>query len=239
MLKKIIALLAFGVFSLPILADEVNVKQLIEEKLNTQVTSILKSPYLGLYEIYANGQIFYTDEKVTVILAGNLIDGKTMTNMTAERLQKLTAVNFSELPLELAIKQVRGNGKRIFASFEDPNCGFCKKLAKEIAQLDNVTIYTFLYPILSPDSLEKSNQIWCSKDREKTWNNWIVNGIPPSNEANCDTTAVQKSIAYGRKIDVKGTPTIFFANGDRVPGVIPLSELDTRLNNALGAKESK
>lgn len=107
-------------------------------------------------------------------MAGTLIDGATMKNVTAERLQKLAAIKFSELPLELAVKRVHGDGKRVLASFEDPNCGYCKKLAKEMAKLDNVTLYTFLYPILSPDSLVKSKQIWCAADKGKAWNDWML-----------------------------------------------------------------
>ena len=123
-------------------------------KLGNKVKSVTKSPYLNLYEVYADGQVFYTDEAITAILAGTLFDGQTMKNVTAERMQKLSAINFSDLPLELAVKQVRGNGKRVFATFEDPNCGYCKRLAKEMVKLDNVTIYTFLLPILSQDSLD-------------------------------------------------------------------------------------
>ena len=176
MLKKILPLALLAVLSVPASADEASVRKAIEGKLGSKVTSVSKSPYLGLYEVYIDGQILYTDEKLTAILAGTMIDGKTMKNVTAERMQKLTAIKFSELPLEFAVKQVRGDGSRVLASFEDPNCGFCKKLAKEMSQLENVTIYTFLYPILSSNSLEKSNQIWCSTDKAKAWNDWMQEG---------------------------------------------------------------
>jgi thiol:disulfide interchange protein DsbC len=164
------------------LADEASVKKAVETKLERPVTSVTKTPYLGLYEVYVDGQIVYTDEKVSALLLGALIDGKTMKNVTDERMQKLTAIKFSDLPLALAVKQVRGDGKRVFATFEDPNCGYCKKMAKDIAKLDNVTIYTFLYPILSPDSLEKSNQIWCAADKAKAWNDWMVDGKAPGRQ---------------------------------------------------------
>jgi thiol:disulfide interchange protein DsbC len=164
--RKLLPLALAATMSLPTLADEAAViKKAVETKLARTVTSVTKTPYLGLYEVYVDGQIVYTDEKVSALLVGSLIDGKTMKNVTDERMQKLTAIKFSDLPLALAVKQVRGDGKRVFATFEDPNCGYCKKLAKDLAKLDNVTIYTFLYPILSPDSLEKSNQIWCAADK--------------------------------------------------------------------------
>ena len=236
MLKKILSLAFATLFSLSALADEASVKKAIESKLGGKVASVTKSSYLNLYEVYAEGQIFYTDEKVTAILAGTLIDGKTMKNVTAERMQKLTAIKFSDLPLELAVKQVRGDGKRVLASFEDPNCGYCKRLAKDLVKLDNVTIYTFLYPILSPDSLEKSNQIWCSADKAKAWNDWMQDGKAPTGKGDCDVSAVQKTVELGRKLGVSGTPTIFFADGARVPGAVPLAQIEKRLEQAQSGK---
>ena len=236
MLKKLLPLALAATFSLTALADEASVKKAIEAKLGTKVSSVLKSPYLGLYEIYADGQILYTDEKLTAIIAGTLIDGKTMKNVTAERMQKLTAIKFSDLPIELAVKQVRGDGRRVLASFEDPNCGYCKKLAKDIAKLDNVTIYTFLLPILSPDSLQKSNQIWCSADKVKTWNDWMQNGQQPSGKGDCDTGAVQKTVELGQKLAITGTPTIFFADGERIPGAVPLAQIEKKLDQAASGK---
>jgi len=205
------------------------VKATIEAKLGTKVTSVTKTPYLGLYEVYADGQIVYTDEKVTTIIAGTLIDGATMKSYTAERMQKLTAINFSDLPLDLAVKQVRGDGSRVMVSFEDPNCGYCKKLAKDITKLDNVTIYTFLYPILSPDSLEKSNQIWCSTDKAKVWNEWMLEAKAPAGKSDCDVSAVQKSVELGRKLAINGTPTLIFTNGERIPGAVPLDLIEKKL----------
>ena len=231
MLKTLFSLALAIVFAHPALADEASVKKAIEAKIGGKVGSVTKTSYLGLYEIYADGQVFYTDEKVTVILAGSLIDGKTMKNVTAERMQKLSAINFSELPLDLAIKQVRGDGKRVFATFEDPNCGYCKRLAKDMVKLDNVTIYTFLMPILSPDSLEKSNRIWCSSDRAKAWVDWMVDGKVPAGKGDCDTSAVRKTVELGQKMAISGTPTLFFKDGTRVPGAVPLAQIEKKLDD--------
>jgi thiol:disulfide interchange protein DsbC len=229
MLKKMLPLALAAALSLPALADEAGIKKAVEAKIHGKVTSVTKTPYLGLYEVYADGQIIYTDDKVSALMIGALIDGKTMKNVTDERMQKLTAIKFSDLPLELAVKQVRGDGKRVFATFEDPNCGYCKKLAKEMVKLDNVTIYTFLYPILSPDSLEKSKQIWCAADKAKSWNDWMINGTAPTGKGDCDTSAVQKTVELGRKLAVNGTPTIVFTDGERVPGAVPLAKIEQKL----------
>ena len=229
MLKFLFSLATAFFFSLTASADEAAVQKAIEAKLGGKVKSVTKSPYLNLYEVYADGQIFYTDEAITAILAGTLIDGQTMKNVTAERMQKLSAIDFSDLPLELAVKQVRGTGKRVFASFEDPNCGYCKRLAKEMVKLDNVTIYTFLLPILSQDSLDKSKKIWCSTDKVKAWNDWMINGKAPAGKGDCDTKAITKVVELGQKLAISGTPTLFFTDGTRVPGAVPLAQIERKL----------
>ena len=237
MLKTLLSLALTASVSLSAIADEASVKKAIEAKLGgNKVTSVTKTPYLGLYEVYADGQIFYTDEKITAILAGSLIDGKSMKNVTSERMQKLSAISFSDLPLELAVKQVRGDGKRVLASFEDPNCGYCKRLAKEMVKLDNVTIYTFLFPILSPDSLEKSNRIWCSADKAKAWNDWMIDGKAPTGKGDCDTAPIQKTVELGQKLAVSGTPTIFFTDGTRVPGAVPIAQIEKKLDQPQNTK---
>lgn len=231
MYKKLLTLALAASFALPVLAQEASVKKAVESKLGVSVTSVSKSGYLGLYEVYFDGQIIYTDEKVSAIVAGNLIDTKTMTSVTEERMKKLNAIKFSDLPLNQAIKQVKGNGKRVVATFEDPNCGYCKRLAKDLSKLDNITIYTFLYPILSEDSIKKSRQIWCAADKAKAWNDWMVDGKAPTGKDDCDTTAIINNQEFGQKLRITGTPTIFFADGDRVPGALPIAKIEQKLNS--------
>ena len=230
MLKSLLPLAIAGLFVAPAHADEAEIKKAMEAKLGTKVESVTKSGYLGLYEIYADGSILYADEKMTAFIAGGqLIDGKTMRNLTEERMRKLTAIKFTDLPFDRAIKQVRGDGKRVLATFEDPNCGYCKRLAKDLQKLDNVTVYTFLYPILSEDSIRKSKQIWCSADRAKAWNDWMIEGRAPAGKDDCDTSAVAKNQDFGRRLSISGTPTMFFADGERVPGAIPLAKIEQKL----------
>lgn len=236
MLKKLLPAVLATTLCLPALADEASLKKAVEEKLGTKVSSIVPSSYLGLYEIYADGQIIYTDEAMTTFLAGTLIDAKTMKNVTAERMQKLAAINFADLPLKLAIKQVRGNGRNVLVSFEDPNCGYCKKLARDLAKLDNITLYTFLYPILSPDSLDKSNQIWCAADRAKAWNEWMLEGRALPSKRDCDVSAVKKTVELGHKLAITGTPTLFFADGERVPGAVPIAQIEKKFEQLAASK---
>ena len=211
-------------------ANEAAVRKSVEAWLGGKVDSVRKTNLLGLYEVQLGSEIYYTDEKVSLLFAGNIIDTKTRANLTQERLNKLSAIKFSDLPLELAIKQVRGDGKRVLATFEDPNCGYCKRLAKDLLKLDNVTIYVFLYPILSEDSLRKSKQIWCSADRAKAWNDWMVEGRAPTAKDDCDTAAITRNQEYGRRLGISGTPTMFFADGERVPGAMPLAKIEQKLS---------
>lgn len=233
MFAKLVSLLMALLFSAATLADEVEIRKGMEAKLGAKVESVAKSGYLGLYEVYADGNIFYTDEKMSAIMVGaQLIDAKTMKNVTDERMKKLTAIKFGDLPLDRAIKQVRGDGKRLLATFEDPNCGYCKRLAKDIAKLENVTVYTFLYPILSEDSVRKSKHIWCAADRAKAWNDWMIEGRAPAAKEDCDTAAIGKNQEFGRKLNITGTPTMFFIDGERVPGAMPLARIEQKLNQA-------
>jgi thiol:disulfide interchange protein DsbC len=216
-------------------ADDALIKKAVEEKLGGKVDAINKSGYLGLYEVFADGNIFYTDEKVSVIFAGNLIDTKNMQNVTQERLQKLSAIKFSDLPLDLAVKTVRGKGTRVFATFEDPNCGYCKRFAKDLQNVDDITVYTFLYPILSPDSEQKAKQIWCASDKTKAWLSWMIEGSTPTGDGKCNHPT-EKVKALGEKLRVSGTPTVFFSNGERVGGAIPAAQVDKRLKQIAEAK---
>ena len=230
MLKKLLPAMLGALLASTAIADEAVVKKNFESKFGAKAESVTKSGYLGLYEIYADGQILYSDEKGTAFIIGPLIDGKTMKNVTQERMNKLTAIKWSDLPLERAVKQVRGDGKRVLATFEDPNCGYCKRLAKDLQKLDNVTIYTFLLPILSQDSVDKSKAIWCATDRAKAWNDWMVEGRAPAGKDDCDISAITKNQEFGRRLSINGTPTIFFADGERVPGAVPLPKIEQKLS---------
>lgn len=229
MLKRIItsACLALLLAAGAAHADEAKVKQAVEAALGEKTEGVRKTNILGLYEVRLGGEILYTDEKANYLITGNIIDLKTRQNLTQERMNKLSAIKFSDLPLELAVKTVKGDGKRVFASFEDPNCGYCKKLAKELQTMNNVTIYTFLLPILSRDSAEKSRAVWCAADRSKAWNDLMVNGTVPA-AGTCDAP-IEKVLALAQKYNVRGTPTIFLPNGERIPGAVPVAQLEQKL----------
>lgn len=223
-LAALLALLAFTVCAES--AAEAEVRKAIETSFGkgTKIDSVRDAGFLGLYEVVIAGDLVYTDRKASHLLLGNVIDAKTRTDLTEERKTKLAQIKFSDLPLELAVKQVRGSGRRVFATFEDPHCGYCKKLAKELLGMNDVTIYTFLYPILSPDSTEKSKAIWCAGDKAKAWNDWMVSGIEPP-VGKCDAP-VEKVTTLGRKLNIRGTPTIFFTDGSRIPGYVPAAQIE-------------
>jgi thiol:disulfide interchange protein DsbC len=240
MLKKMAALLLGGLFVTQAYADEASLKKAIESTFpKVKVQSITKTPFNGLYEVYFDGQIIYTDEKFSFLLAdGRLIDTKTRKDLTAERMETLTRVDFNALPLDQAVKVVKGDGSRKLVVFSDPDCPYCKKLEqKELIGINNVTIYTFLYPLegLHPDAGNKSRAIWCAPDRSKAWQEWALNGQLPKGAANCDTP-IAEIADLGRKLGITSTPTLIFADGKRMLGAYPAKEIEKALGSAATRK---
>lgn len=229
-----VCLLSTTLFSGAVLADvgEEAVKKGLHAKFaDSKVEAVRKTPYGGLYEVNMDGQLFYTDEKVSFFVAGNIIDARTDRNVTQERMRELMRVKFDSLPLEAALKQVKGNGKRRVAVFSDPDCPYCKKLEGELAKVTDVTIYTFMYPIpsLHPQAADKAKAVWCAADRNKAWDELMQKGtVPPA--GNCDTAPLAKVAELGARLKVSGTPTLIFADGLRVPGMVPAAELEKLLN---------
>lgn len=238
MIKKLLAAACAAVLAANAFAQatDADVKKKVEAALGEgpKVESVRKAGMLGLYEVVVGGEILYTDDKATHFVLGHIIDPKTRRDLTQERLNKMSAIKFSELPLDLAIKQVKGNGgngKRTIATFEDPNCTYCKKLAKELQGLTDITIYTFVYPILSQDSHDKSKAIWCAPDRAKAWNDYMLNGSAPA-AGKCDTAGLDKVMEAAQKLRVRGTPAIFLADGTRLPGFLEKAQLEQAMAQA-------
>ena len=208
-------------------ASEASVRQLFQSKLaDVTVESVSRSPMPGLFEVVANGHIFYTDEKVNFIIRGVLFDARTptMRNVTKARTAELTAQALKGSTGN-AIKRVRGNGRRVIYTFEDPNCGYCRQQQKDLLKLNDVTIYTFLWPILSPDSVEKSRAVWCSKDRAKAWDDLMTRGIVPQGEARCDAP-FDKNMDLARRFGANGTPAVFLADGSMLGGYVTAEKIE-------------
>ncbi|MDQ3059475.1 MAG: DsbC family protein [Pseudomonadota bacterium] len=215
-------------------AQEASIRKNLAERLPAfaKIDEVSKTPMNGLYEIRVNeSDIFYTDAEGNFLIQGHLIDTKAKRNLTEERVEKLSAIDFSDLPLKDAMVQVRGNGKRKLAVFEDPNCGYCKRFERDLQKINDVTIHTFLIPILGADSSEKSKNIWCAKDKGKAWLDWMVRDQLPA-KASCDTAALERNLEFSRKHKITGTPTVFFADGSRVPGAISAQQIEKTLATA-------
>ena len=219
-----------------VMAQEAQIRKNIAERLPQikVVDEVSKTPIPGVFELRINGsEIFYTDAQANYLIEGNIIDVRGKRNLTEERINKLTAVKFDDLPFKDAFTIVRGNGKRKIAVFEDPNCGYCKRFERELQKVDNVTVYTFLYPLLGADSVEKSKAIWCAKDQAKTWQDFMLRDQPVT-PASCDTNALTRNTEFGRKYKITGTPTLFFVDDTRVPGAADAAQLEKLLAAAKG-----
>jgi thiol:disulfide interchange protein DsbC len=193
--------------------------------------------WTGLYEVVTSSEIVYTDASGNFLLGGSILDTRSKKNLTAERWSDLHRIDFNALPFDVAIKNVRGDGKRRLAVFADPECPYCKKLERELAPMTNVTIYTFLYPLESvhPGAREKAVKIWCAKDRARTWNDWMINGTAPESAA-CTGDPIASLLEFGGKLKINSTPTLFLPDGRRVNGAISLADLEQRLGDPSPAK---
>lgn len=236
--KKITQLfLAFALLfsgQVSVIADEASVKKAVEGAYpKFKVESVTKTPFAGLYEVFMAGQIIYTDDKMTFLIAeGRLVDPKTKKDITGERLDELTKIDFSSLPLEQAIKVVKGNGSRKLVVFSDVDCPYCKRLERnELANITDVTIYTYLYPLqqLHPDAPAKSKAIWCAPNRVAAWQDWIMNDQLPKAASNSCPVPLEKVADLAKKIGVTSTPTLIFANGKRMMGAQPYKEIEAAM----------
>ena len=229
------ATLIAAFLALPALAQESEKVKAALKKMVPEVSvdSVRKTPYFGLYEVVVGGDIYYTDEKAELLIMGSIVNLKTKENVTELRMRQLHKVDFNALPLDSAVKIVRGNGSRKIAMFADPNCGYCKRFERDLLGVSDITVYLFLYPILSPDSMEKSKAVWCSADRGKAWIDLMVNNVAPTADTKC-TTPIDKVLAFGQQRRVQGTPTIFFEDGERVPGAMSIADFEKKLAMAKG-----
>ena len=196
------------------------------------VQSIERTPFSGLYEVVlSGGDILYTDDKASFVVSGQLIDarGPQLRNLTRERSAQLNSRALRKAN-DQAIKRVRGNGKRVLYTFEDPNCGFCRELQKELLKITDITIYTFLWPILAPDSVEKSRAVWCSKDRGKAWDDLMSRGVVPQNDGKCETP-IQKNMALAQRFGIRGTPALYLADGRMIGNYMTADRLEQFLNS--------
>ncbi len=215
----------------PATADEATVRDAMQQKFPyAHILAVHRLPYDHLYEVAFDDHVVYTDDALDFMLSGDLYDLRTMRNLTAASTARLYGSHLDTLPLKLAIKTVHGNGSRRLAVFTDPQCPYCKRLEAELAHLDNATIYTFVLTIL-PGSMTQAQRIWCAPNRQRAWENHMLRGIEPTTTAKCDTSALTQIAHTAQSLNIRLTPTLYFADGSLHPGYMSLDQL----NEALGS----
>jgi len=226
-------------------ADEAKIRRVVEAALGgVQVENVRPSPVPGFYEVHfqsrSGPQIIYTDAEANYIFQGNIYDTRSKQNLTEERLNKLSAIRFESLPLELAVKVQRGNGKRVLAIFADPYCPACRQFEQALAQIDDIAIYYFMYPVIRPELADHSRAVWCSPDRAKTWLALAARAKAevPKGKTDCDAP-IERVLELGRSLGVNSTPTLFFTTGERVRGGLQVADLRARLDEAARTAPAK
>ena len=229
--RTLLALAAGLLMSHAAMADEAQIRKTLGERFPEwpKIDEVSKTPIAGLYEVRLGTQLFYTDENGSYLVDGHIVDSKTRTNLTEARINKLTAIDFAQLPLKDAFMWKNGTGARKIAVFADPNCGYCKKFERDLQQIKNVTVYTFLLPVLGNDSTQKSEDIWCSKDQSKAWLSWMLDGKSPVRNMGACETPLKRNLAFASKYRINGTPAIIFADGTRVPGAMNAEQIEKQL----------
>lgn len=236
-LLRAVAALALSALLLPAaFAQEAVIRKNLAERLPDfpKIDEVSKTAVPGIYELRVGTDILYTDEQGNHLFEGQMIDTRTRVNLTGARIAKLTAIDFKTLPLKDAMVWKQGNGERKLVVFADPNCSFCKKFERDLLTVKDVTVYTFLYPILGPDSTEKSKVIWCAKDSTRVWRDFMVKGQALTGSADCDTSVLQRNVALGRKHRINGTPGLVFEDGTHVPGAVGAEQIEKQLSAARG-----
>ncbi len=222
---------------------EAAIRKMLAERLPQQLSKIdeiSRTPIPGLYEVrYAGTELLYTDATGEyIVVGGSLIETRTRTDLTEARMEKLLAIDFGKLPLRDAIVIKQGSGVRKVAVFTDPNCGFCKRFERDLLEIKDVTIYTFLMPVLGPDSTAKSRDIWCAKDNPKVWRAWMLDGVvAPTAGEKCDVAALDRNLQFGRAHKINGTPAVVFEDGTRKPGALPPEMVERLLATATAARK--
>ena len=240
MFKPLVGVAAL-LLSCGVLAQEAAIRKTLAERLPNlpRIDEITRTPVAGLYEVRFGGtELLYSDASGEhIFVNGSLVETKTRTDLTEARLEKLLAIEFDKLPLKDAMTVRQGSGARKLAVFVDPNCGYCKRFERDLTAVKDVTIYTFLMPILGPDSTTKSRDIWCAKEPMRAWRDWMLDGVvPPKAGAKCDTAAIDRNLVFSRANRITGTPAVFFEDGTRRPGALPGAEVE-RLLVAASAKK--
>ena len=230
--RSSLALCLAALFMQGAVAQEALIRKNIAERMPDfpKIDEVTKTPISGLYELRMGSEILYTDERGDHVIEGHLIETRTRNDLTTARIDKLTAIDFASLPLKDAISWKQGTGARKLVVFADPNCGYCKKFERDLSQVKDVTVYTFLFPILGGDSPDKSRDIWCSKDNTAAWRDWMVKGTAPMRSiGTCDVAALARNVALGKKLRVNGTPALVFEDGKRVPGAMAPEQVEKQL----------
>lgn len=198
----------------------------------TRFDAVRPAPMPQLYEVRMGKNVAYVEPTGRYFLFGHVWDMQARKDLTADRKSTLDKVDPAALPKELAIRNVRGSGKRVLYVMADPQCGYCRQLEKTLGEVDDVSVYTFLLPILGPESRRLAADVWCAPDKGAAWRDWMLRGVPPpAAGSSCETpfAAIER---LAESIGVGATPALVAADGRKHAGALPAAELSAWLGQA-------
>lgn len=215
--------------------EKARVMALFDAKTGKKATDVETSPLPNFYTVISDVNVYYIEKSGKWLFYGHLVDLDSRTSVTAVKKLKLESgdlpvLDWRTLNLNDAIKTVRGKTVpgRVLVTFEDPRCGYCKALHPQLDKLQNVTVFTFPIAILGPESQAKNEAVWCSGDRAGAWD-LVMAGQAVKAEGACDVSGLARNGKLAQELKVRGTPTMFLADGSRISGLMDAAALEARL----------
>lgn len=232
-----------GTVSAELSPEEAIAKKLQAAQPNLIVQSATAVGSQGLYEVeLTSGEVLYSTPDGEYFVYGSLFQASEngLENLTAKRTdsKRLSLLEALENK-DLVVYPGKGEQKAVVSVFTDVDCGYCRKLHREIPRLNElgITVRYLAYPragVFSDQkrtkytgSYKKLKSVWCDKDREAAMTKAKATGFIKDN-LDCKAP-IEAHLALGAQFGVRGTPAIILESGELLPGYLPADELAKKL----------
>ena len=209
-------------------------ERLLELSPQMQVERVISLEELGMYAIeISGGRTIYGMEDGIHFFTGDLFRFEgDITNLSelrqnTKRKQLMNAISDRDT---IAFGEGRGGYLETINVFTDVDCGYCRKLHSEIAEINalGIRVRYLAYPRggIGSEGYEKLVTAWCAKDPQATLTN--LKSGRTMKMSNCESP-VKDQYFLGQQIGISGTPAIITSDGRLFPGYLPAGELSKRI----------